>query len=148
MSYATPADLIARFGVQSLIDLTDRQGVGAMDEEVLILALADAEAVIDGYLAGRYTLPVSTAAAPLLTGYACDLARASLYTDLDLPDTHPVRLRVREARRFLELVGQGKLSLGGAPAPAPNGPVVQTIAGRPSGQRGQRGLGVTRPDHP
>lgn len=113
MSYAIAADLIARYGETEIIQLSDRLGDGILDAGVVDQALADAGAVIDGYLSGRYALPLLPVPA-ILVGYACDLARERLYKDA-APEI--VVKRADDARRFLALVGQGKLSLGVTPEP-------------------------------
>lgn len=120
MTYSVEADLVNRFGEQEIIQLTDRNNLGAIDTAVLGQALADADAEIDGYIGGRYTLPLA-AVPQILTGYACDIARYRLYDD-DAPEQ--VRLRYQDAVKFLALVGQGKIGLGlvdGAPLPASGG---------------------------
>jgi phage gp36-like protein len=59
--YATLEELTERFGERMLLQLTDRASppAGAIDQAIVDRALADADAVIDGYLAGRYQLPLS-----------------------------------------------------------------------------------------
>lgn len=61
MPYATSEQLQERFGERMLIDLTDRSAVptGTVDAGVVARALADTDAIIDGYLAGRYALPLA-----------------------------------------------------------------------------------------
>lgn len=112
--YATLANLIERFGELELTQLTDAATPGLIDEAVVARALADAEAVVDGHLGGRYTLPLATVP-PVLTGAVCDLARARLYKDA-LPPV--VEKRADDAMKFLTLLGQGKITLGAAPEPA------------------------------
>jgi phage gp36-like protein len=126
MAYAAAADLIARYGEEELIQLSDRLGDGVMDAAVIDQALADAGAVIDGYLAGRYTLPLAPVPA-ILTGYACDLARERLYKDA-APEI--VAKRADDARKFLVLAGQGKLGLGVQPEPAVSGGPAWSAPGR------------------
>ena len=117
MPYASLADLVARFGELELIQLTDAAGAGQIDAAVVASALADAEALVNGHLGGRYPLPLTTVP-PVLTGVVCDLARARLYKDA-LPDV--VERRHADALRFLSLLGQGKITLGAAPEPAGTG---------------------------
>jgi phage gp36-like protein len=73
MTYCTLAQLTDRYGEPMLVDLTDRAEVatGEIDEAVVDRALADADAAIDGYLKGRYQLPLASTP-PLLA----DLAQA------------------------------------------------------------------------
>lgn len=109
MGYAVKQDMIDRFGDVELKQLTDRTGaIDTIDDTVLGKALADADAEINGYLAGRYTLPlVST---PLiLVGHACDIARFRLYDDRA---TEAVRQRYDDAIKYLGKVAEGKISLG------------------------------------
>lgn len=108
MAYATSQDMIDRFEEREIIQLTDRHDTGSIDSTVLAKALADADAEIDGYLMGRYVLPL--ASVPIvLTRYACDIARYFLY---DNHATEQVAKRYDDARKFLAAVGKGDLSLG------------------------------------
>jgi phage gp36-like protein len=63
MPYATVTDLQDRLGEARLIQLTDlsEPAVGLVDEAVAQKALDDADAEIDGYLVGRYALPLDPA---------------------------------------------------------------------------------------
>ncbi|UPJ65234.1 DUF1320 domain-containing protein [Bradyrhizobium sp. 191] len=62
MTYATQDDLVKRFGEEMLIQLTDRAEppADAIDAAVVAKALADTDAQIDGYLLGRYLLPLAS----------------------------------------------------------------------------------------
>lgn len=126
MTYATPADLINRFGEKEAIALTDRAFTGLVDEAVLAEALDQAGAEIDGYLGGRYVLPLSPVPR-ILTGYCCDIARYRLCGTGGVVTTDEIRDRYKDAIRFLELAAAGKVSLGGMPggetAPTGNGVV-------------------------
>ncbi|MFN4191818.1 MAG: gp436 family protein [Tabrizicola sp.] len=75
MPYVTQAQLIDRFGEQMLIALTDRgpDAFGVVDPDVVTRALAETDALIDGYLAGRYALPL-TASETLLANVAGSIA--------------------------------------------------------------------------
>ena len=83
MSYATRQDMVNTIGERELIALTDREQTGAINDSVLAVALATAEAEVDSYLAGRYPLPFPNP--PLvLTAYTCDIARYHLGRDGDV----------------------------------------------------------------
>ena len=108
MPYATKQDMIDRFGEEELIQLTDRSNAGVIDDQVLNRAIADADAEIDGYLGGRYALPL--AIVPVSLGrIAADVTRYYLYEDAA---TDHVRQRYEDAVRFMRAVGEGKVSLG------------------------------------
>ncbi len=110
MTYASQADLETHFGTLELIQLTDRATppADAIDVAVLGHAQAAADAEIDGYLAGRYAVPLSPVP-PRVVDLACDITRYHLYTHA-APDL--VAERYRAAIAFLKLVMDGKASLG------------------------------------
>ncbi len=115
MAYATQADMEARFGLEELVARTDRNATGAVDATVLNRALSDADAEIDGYLATRYRLPLPTVPA-VLARIACDIARYRLWEELASDE---VRRRYEDARRLLEALSRGTVSLG-LPADLPD----------------------------
>lgn len=122
--YATQANLEERFGTAELLKLTDRAAppTGEIDTAVVSRALSDADAEINGYLAVRYTLPLSSTPA-VLTRLACDIARYRLYDDWA---NEQVRTRYEDAVKLLKLIAEGKVLLGTEPAAAP-----QTRASEP-----------------
>ena len=97
-------------------------------------ALADARNTIDSYIAGRYTLPLSTVP-QVLTRIACELARYYLYDD-QITDT--VKQRYDANIKFLVGVASGDVKLGvdaesgsswpAAPAPSCTRPAAFGIA--------------------
>jgi phage gp36-like protein len=108
MTYASQQNLIDRFGADELIELTDRDGLDVIDATVIDRALADADAEINGYLASKYTLPLSTVP-QILQAYTCDIARYRLH------DENPKEIvveRYKDAIRYLKDVVSGKASLG------------------------------------
>jgi phage gp36-like protein len=62
MPYCTQQNLIDRYGEDMLRDLTDRAVplTGAIDGAAVNDAIGNADAMIDGYLMGRYSLPMAT----------------------------------------------------------------------------------------
>ena len=102
MTYATRTDLENLMGAD---DVALRESVlpgGALDA-----ALVGADAMIDGYLAGRYTLPL-TAVPPSLNLHACNIAR---YMLARMP-TDEMRKRFDDSKAWLAKVGSGDFSLG------------------------------------
>ncbi|WP_282265935.1 phage protein Gp36 family protein [Stenotrophomonas sp. PS02298] len=108
MSYATQADLVARFGETEIIQLSDRDNAGEIDAVVVAAKLADADAEIDAYLATRYSLPLATVPT-VLKRVACDVARYHLFDDRATDD---VRRRYEDALKFLQAVAKGLVSIG------------------------------------
>jgi phage gp36-like protein len=108
--YASVADMVNRFGEQDLVLLSWREGVaeGVINTPVVEQALADATAEINGYIGGRYKLPLSAVPA-VLSGHCCSIARYLLNGDR-APEQ--VTDRYKAVIKFLEAVGKGDLQLG------------------------------------
>ncbi len=68
MSYATLQQMIDKHGETMLVELTDRAAppAGEIEEAVVLQELANTDAMIDGYLAARYKLPLSEVPALLV----------------------------------------------------------------------------------
>lgn len=130
MSYATEVDMLARFGADELTALADRDGNGSADSGMMERALDDASAEIDVYLAGRYALPLAHVPT-VLVRIACDIARYRLWADRASDE---VRRRYEDARRMLELIAKGDVSIG-ADAPGTPTPVGGTMTVAPQRPR-------------
>ncbi|WP_175948570.1 gp436 family protein [Burkholderia pyrrocinia] len=117
MAYATSDDMVRRFGETEMIEISDRDQIGAVDVAVAGNALDDASAEIDTYLAGRYTLPFM-GTPRFIAGLCCDIARYRLCVG-GTRMTDEIRDRYRDAVRFLELAAAGKVTLGELPSGAP-----------------------------
>ncbi len=108
MSYCPQQDLIDRFSEDEMISLTDHAGTGEINTDVLNRAISDAKGEIDGYLGGRFSLPINPVP-ELLVHRACDIARYCLYDD---NATVHITERYKNAVKFLEGVASGKNSIG------------------------------------
>ncbi|MGV8987648.1 MAG: gp436 family protein [Cypionkella sp.] len=117
MTYCTEADLIARYGNQMLVDLTDRAelATGTIDSAVVSAATAGAAAMIDGYLAGRYALPLADVPQ---TVAEIAMAIAVWRLHVGVPGDK-VTLDYKDARTSLEQIAKGviRLSVAGVDAP-------------------------------
>lgn len=125
MSYATPADLQDRLGEARLTQLTDigDPPVGLPDLAVAQKALDDASAEIDGYLAGRYSLPLATWPA-ILRVFALDIAHHRL---LGSAADDTAREAYKAATNYLTKVAEGKVNImppSDAPPPLGAGSVL------------------------
>jgi len=76
MSYCTKQDLIDEGWEAELIQLTDQDGTGQIDDVTLGKSIARADSVINRYLGGRTDLPLL---ASEVVDLACDIARYFLY---------------------------------------------------------------------
>lgn len=133
MNYATPGDMIDRFGQAELIDLTDFDNIppSVIGEARLAVKLGDAQAFVDGYVGQAWRLPLTGCARPAATAgqepdfvpppvlvrLTCDIARYYLHDDI-APE-HEVYRRYKAALANLEAIASGKMLLacpwGGTP---------------------------------
>jgi phage gp36-like protein len=117
MAYITLTELIERFGEPTMQQLADRDGDDVIDADVADRAIADADAVIDGYLGARYELPLASTP-PMLTPIAADIVFYKLH-----PHGAPEEARLNYDRsiRMLEGLSKGtiRLDVEGAEPDAP-----------------------------
>jgi len=111
MAYCTRADIEEQLSNDELVELTDDEGFGQVDSAVIDRAIADADAEIDAWCGGRYTVPF--AAAPAMVRRASvELAIYNLFSRrLDsVPETR--KERRRDIIAFLKAVASGTVTLG------------------------------------
>ena len=116
MAYCTQADIQKRIGEEDLVALTDYDGDGIPDSEVVARAIEDADAVIDSYLSVRLTVPVSPVPEVLRTR-AVNLAVYFLRLGRDSA-TEDVRRQYEDDVEWLKEVVSGNVSLGIEPSAA------------------------------
>ena len=116
MSYATQANMIARFGEQELIQLTDRAdpALEMVDAAVFAADATRADGYVNGYLRTRYALPMVSPDIAVLTA-AENVTRYYLYGN-GAPQF--VKDNFDESTAWLKLVQDGKVQLDATLAPA------------------------------
>ena len=106
--YATEADLKRRFGAQQIENLKLMvPDDGSETVDVVQTALQDATEEINGYIGGRYPLPLPNVPSNL-NRIACDIARYRLY--FEQPSEHVTKL-YDDAVAFLKRVQDKKADL-------------------------------------
>lgn len=119
-AYATRLDLVSRFGESEVSQRESILPAGTVD-----LALLDASALIDGYVSGRYSLPLMPVP-PNLAQVACAIARYNL---LGEAASERARYDYTDAVKWLRDVEAGRVTLlAAAPLPgsAPEATVLYT----------------------
>jgi phage gp36-like protein len=112
VAYASSDDMIARYPNRDLLQLTNEDPTQTeINTSVIDQALADASAEIDGYLDGRFALPLTDAPA-LLDRLACDVAMYRLQSLRPLHDMADARKRYEDAIELLVRVARGEVTLG------------------------------------
>ena len=92
MSYCTLTNILNLISEATLIALTDDAGAGEVDDAKVAAAIADADATIDSYCQGRYTIPLSPVPSKIVQ-ISVDIAVYNLYSrsDLDMPEVRKER---------------------------------------------------------
>lgn len=141
MPYTSQADLEERYGSALLVDLTDRGAVatGSIDTDTVDRAIAEADALIDGYLRNRYVLPLSVV--PNLIG---TLARQiTIYVLHAYEPNEKIRRDYEAAIQQLREIGKGTIQLdadGVTPAQTGAGGARITDRERPMTETGLKGF--------
>ncbi len=128
MTYATKENMVDQFGEQELIMLTKADE--AIDDDVLNRVLLDADALINGYLASKYSLPLSTVP-EMLTLIASDIAYYRLQAE---GASETSQKRYNDAIKMLRDIADGKIKVpsvaGLEPADTSNEAVMEAIPDR------------------
>jgi len=112
MSYATPQDLINRYPNRDLVQLTNEDPtITTVNTTALQQSLDDASAEIDGYLGGRFALPL-TDVPEVLNRLTCDVAIYRLQSLRPIHDLADARRRYDDAIAMLTKVASGGMTLG------------------------------------
>jgi phage gp36-like protein len=114
VAYITNEDIEKRMGTSAYLQLADDNGDGTADAPVVDEARLGAEGEVNGYLAGRFAVPIDVAARPelagLLASITLDLAEHRLRGRRP-PVPDDVTRKRREAVAWLEGVAAGRITL-------------------------------------
>ncbi|ENX02657.1 hypothetical protein F900_01103 [Acinetobacter modestus] len=114
--YVTVAAMIGKFGEREIIQLTDNEAPyqDVINYNKLNAAIEEANSEIDGWLQGRYPLPLQVTP-PFLVNIACHMARYHACTQT-ITENDPIKIRYDDACKKLKSISKGEMGLGGAPA--------------------------------
>lgn len=109
--YCTQEDIEKQITTPTLIQLTSDDSQNAIDETVTFEAILYSSTLIDGYLRGKYTLPLDTHF-PLLRIIAIDLSIYRLYSRrlrAEMPES--ILAQYKESIKTLEKIQKGTIAL-------------------------------------
>ncbi len=111
MAYCSKQDIINFEMTESeLIQLTDDKSVGSVPDDMVIAAIAKADAEIDGYCQSRYTVPFNPVP-PIVKGWSATLAAFNLYRNR--PKSSTSIDRYNKVMAWLSRISEGKMSIPG-----------------------------------
>lgn len=116
-SYISQADLLSKVSNAQLIQLTDDAQSGSIDATKVTQSIDEAESEVNGYVATRHSVPLSSPIPQLIKTLAVDIAIYKLYSRRQrVPES--VRKAYEDAIKKLEGISKGLMTLGVDPAPA------------------------------
>ena len=112
MAYATTEDLIKAITREKVTLYSDDGSTGGVNEPNVARAISDADAVIDGYLRSRYTVPLEAPVPAIIATISVDLAALNL-AQRRYPDklSEAMSERRANAMRILERIASGTITL-------------------------------------
>ena len=115
--YCTVEDMKKLIPESTLIQLTDDESLGNINQARIDEAVASADAEINSYCGSRYSVPF-TPVPDMIRKVSVDIAIYNLYSRKveEIPETRETRYK--NAIRFLEIVAKGSISIGVSPEPA------------------------------
>ncbi len=117
MAYITTTDILTQLPEDTLIELTDDDGTGEINQTVVDQAIADADAEVDAYCGTKYAVPFATPH-PILKKCSIDIAIKNIFARRvdELPEAR--RRAYDNTVRILRDIASGTISLGVDPEPA------------------------------
>lgn len=113
--FATLQAMRDKFGERELIELTDIEQpyTDTINVTRLNAAMQQANSEIEGYIGGRYPLPLQTVP-PFLQSIACDMTRYHASTGA-MSENDPIKTRYDAALKTLKEISKGTIQIGGNP---------------------------------
>ena len=115
MPYSSIDDLRDLMTDGDLVALTDDANTGVVDAVRAAKAIDDADALIDGYLDKRYTLPLSTVPT-VITSISADIANYNLHSRRPGAMNDVIVERNKGAIRLLSDIAKGIVTIGATAA--------------------------------
>ncbi|WP_051967848.1 gp436 family protein [Brevibacillus thermoruber] len=134
--YAVASDVESKLSPDILIRLTDDEGTGEINWEIVTKMIQEASAEVDAFLAMRYTLPLSPTP-PILSKLTLDITLYNLFSRRGIDESSAdsvIVTRYNNAIRMLEKIAAGTMEItpptgdagGGIPSPSQSSMSYQT----------------------
>lgn len=137
--YATADDMRARFTEAKLVQLTDAASWDATAIAAIDVKLADASAIVDGYVAKYYAPAPEVGIPPILRMITCDIA----FAELQAAPTDDAKDRRDRAYAQLRDISKGLIKLDGGEVealPAREGAIIVNDPGRTFSRDSMKGF--------
>ncbi len=115
--YSSVARIKARVPEQKLIELTDDEQQGVVNDTRITAALTKASSIADSYCGTKYSVPFAAPVPAIVEDLVDDIAEYELYARKVSEFPPAVEKRRDDAVNFFKSVSNGTASLGINPAP-------------------------------
>lgn len=112
--YTSKVQLEKRLTPQHLIELSDDDGDGVADDDVVDQAIADADAMIDAYLRSRYVVPFATVPS-IIESISAVIAINNLFSRRRETVSPEHQMRYEKAVELLDNIFRGMIDIGDSP---------------------------------
>lgn len=120
MAYIDVDDILGMLQEQDVIDLTDDEDLGRINQDRVSAAIEQSDAETNGYLGVRYSVPLGAPVADIVIKVSTDIAIYNLYSRSSADEIPEVRRqRYLDAVKTLEKLSTGKIMLDVDPLPSP-----------------------------
>ncbi|MBB3963488.1 gp436 family protein [Rhizobium metallidurans] len=122
--YATVSDMIARFGLTQIIRLSrpEDRTAETVDDDKVLTAIADATSLVNGYIRGRYLVPIASPPDEIVRA-TCIIARYDLAQGEHTDPSEEMSKGRKDVVTWLENIAKELINLD-VPVAAPAGPAV------------------------
>lgn len=120
MAYITVTDILGMLPEQEVIELTDDEVLGRINQDRVDAAIEQSDAETNGYLGVRYFVPLGAPVANIVVKASTDIAIYNLYSRRAVDTIPEIRAeRYRNAIKTLKDISKGHISLDIDPLPDP-----------------------------
>jgi len=126
MAYCAYADIKKNLPEETLVQLTDDEGVGTANQARISEAIAQADAEINSYLGIKYTVPFTAPIPDIVKQLSVNMSIYHLYSRRmeEIPKTRVDRYN--NSLRILEKIAAGLISIGAATEPEGESDQIKT----------------------
>ncbi len=147
-AYATVADAEGLCGADRIASICDRDDDGLVDTASFTRQLAVATQQMNGYLLGRYPIPLEAngyVVPDIFAKYCVDIAIYNSALDASVRSTE-MRLRYEDALKYMDMIATNKIKIPLAKTVEPEVPVTQINVSATASTVPGRSIIATYPD--
>lgn len=116
MAYSTKEDLLKQISKERLVELTDDEATGEIQEAPITKAIQDSDGEIDSYCSKKYAVPFDPVP-DVINKLSIDISLYNLYSRRQNLSNEVITKRYDDAIKFLKDVAKGQAEITDSPSP-------------------------------